>query len=442
MGSAPRMDWNKLLDATRTDWNSRQKDLRSPFQRDVDRIIFSDAFRRLSRKTQVHPLNENDHIHSRLTHSLEVATVGKSLGELVGGFLQENGELPEGITPVHIGEIVQAACLAHDIGNPPFGHSGEAAIKEWFKSRSNLAAFLSPELLTDFTKFDGNAMAVRTMLSTGFYKEGMNPTYAVVGALLKYPWPSTFDAGKDKFSIFRTEADAVRSVASALGLIDKGGRYARHPLAFLMEAADDICYRIIDMEDATELGILSGEFMYEQFARPLGLDATPERTERYRKRHFRQRNSIIRATLIGLATEDAVGIFKAHYDAVMDGSLDHSASLMDMSDGICRTIHDAYKGIEDRLFLSRRKAVLELGAQNALDLLLDRTMVDVDESKRPPRVSVNPKVRALLGAELFEDIPEDELHDYRLVMAIVDYISGMTDHYATDLCRKFLGLGY
>ncbi|MGE4423856.1 MAG: dGTP triphosphohydrolase [Pseudodesulfovibrio sp.] len=442
MGSAPRMDWNKLLDATRTDWNSRQKDLRSPFQRDVDRIIFSDAFRRLSRKTQVHPLNENDHIHSRLTHSLEVATVGKSLGELVGGFLQENGELPEGITPVHIGEIVQAACLAHDIGNPPFGHSGEAAIKDWFKSRSNLAAFLGPELLTDFTKFDGNAMAVRTMLSTGFYKEGMNPTYAVVGALLKYPWLSTFDAGKDKFSIFRTEATAVQGVARALGLIDKGDRFARHPLAFLMEAADDICYRIIDMEDATELGILSREFMYEQFAGPLGLDAQPARAERYRKRHFRQRNSIIRATLIGLATEDAVGIFKANYDAVMDGSLDHSASLMDMSHGICRTIHDAYKGIEDRLFLSRRKAVLELGAQNALYLLLDRTMVDVDESKQPPQVAVNPKVRALLGAELFEDIPEDQLHDYRLVMAIVDYVSGMTDHYATDLCRKFLGLGY
>jgi dGTPase len=436
------MDWNKLLDATRTDWNSRQKDPRSPFQRDVDRIIFSDAFRRLSRKTQVHPLNENDHIHSRLTHSLEVATVGKSLGELVGGFLKENGELPEGITPIHIGEIVQAACLAHDIGNPPFGHSGEAAIKDWFKSRSNLAAFLGPELLTDFTKFDGNAMAVRTMLSTGFYKEGMNPTYAVVGALLKYPWPSTFDAGKDKFSIFRTEADAVQGVARALGLIDKGERFARHPLAFLMEAADDICYRIIDMEDATELGILSREFMYEQFAGPLGLDATPERAERYRKRHFRQRNSIIRATLIGLASEDAVGVFKANYDAVMDGTLDHSASLMDMSDGICRTIHDAYKGIEDRLFLSRRKAVLELGAQNALDLLLDRTMVDVDETKQPPLVAVNPKVRALLGEELFEDIPEDGLHDYRLVMAIVDYISGMTDHYATDLCRKFLGLGY
>jgi len=442
MGSAPRMDWNRLLDATRTDWNSKQKDLRSPFQRDVDRIIFSDAFRRLSRKTQVHPLNENDHIHSRLTHSLEVATVGKSLGELVGGFLKENNELPEDITPIHIAEIVQAACLAHDIGNPPFGHSGEAAIKDWFKTRSNIGKFLAPGLLTDFTKFDGNAMAIRTMLSTGFYKEGMNPTYAVVGTLLKYPWPSSFEAGKDKFSIFRTEADTVRSVARTLGLIDKGERFARHPLAFLMEAADDICYRIIDMEDATELGILPGEFMYEQFAGPLDLDSTPERAGRYRKRHFRQRNSIIRANLIGLATGDAVEIFKANYASIMDGSLDHSASLMGMSDGICKTLHDAYKGIEDRLFLSRRKAVLELGAQNALGLLLDRTMVDVDESKLPPAVAVNPQVMALLGKELFDNIPEDGLHDYRLVMAIVDYISGMTDHYATDLCRKFLGLGY
>jgi dGTPase len=438
------MDWNKLLSKTRYGRESESSDIRSPFQRDVDRILFSDHFRRLARKTQVHPLNENDHIHSRLTHSLEVASVGKSLGELVGIFLEGKGVLPDKLEPRDVGEAVQAACLAHDIGNPPFGHSGEEAIKDWFKGRQHDFKHLPKECLSDFTRFDGNAMAVRVLLSTGFRQSGMNPTYAVLGALLKYPW-SSIAAEKDKFSYFQTEAKAMGLVADALGLIPMDKQWSRPPLAYLTEAADDICYRIIDIEDATELGILDDWFMFNCFAEDLALKTGPE--DRYAwvwDAHFRPRNSLLRAKLITAATKEAAALFQAHYDSIMTGTFDKKSSLMEESkNGICQRIHDVYEQIKGKIFLSRRKAILELGAQNALGRLLDQTMADVHEFCDSEQSAINKKVKTILGDEIIDAIPKDEkLCQYRVMMAIVDYISGMTDHYATDLCRKFLGLGY
>jgi len=437
-----RMDWEKLLDTTRYGRDSGRDTVRSPFRKDIDRITFSDHFRRLARKTQVHPLNENDHIHSRLTHSLEVASVGKSLGELIGFFLEERQELPEGVQPRDVGEAVQAACLAHDIGNPPFGHSGEEAIKDWFRKWPNLKVAMGPEFRGDFTKFDGNAMAVRVLLSTGFHTTGMSPTYAVLGALLKYPWSSDYEAGKDKFSYFQTEAEAMERVADTLGLIPMGERYSRPPLAYLTEAADDICYRIIDIEDATEMGILDEHFMYKSFVDRL--DDIDGRYPGIRDAHFRQRNSVLRAHLITMATAEAVELFKANYDAIMDGLFDMNSSLMGESGGgICQHIRDVYRGIKGTLFLSRRKAILELGAQNALGRLLDQTMSEVHNFCNDEGSPNRDKIKLLIGNDIVDRIMAEETHcQYRITMAIVDYISGMTDHYATDLCRKFLGLGY
>ena len=438
-----RMDWTRLLDASRYGSESGGDRVRSPFQKDIDRITFSDHFRRLARKTQVHPLNENDHIHSRLTHSLEVASVGKSLGELVGLFLESRDELPEGLQPRDVGEAVQAACLAHDIGNPPFGHSGEEAIKDWFRQNRDSLNHLRPEQLSDFTKFDGNAMAVRVLLNTVFYKTGMNPTHAVLGALLKYPWPSNFEAGKDKFSYFQTEAEDMDKIVETLGLIPMGGRYSRPPLAYLTEAADDICYRIIDIEDGTEMSILDPMFMYDRFAEALGMD----KDERYAwlpEAHFRQRNSVLRAKLIHLATEEIADLFETHYEAIMTGTFEVKSSLMEQSEGgICRTIHDVYGSITRTLFLSRRKAVLELGAQNAIGRLLDQIMGEAHRFCTEDKSANRDKVKILIGDDIIDAIPTDrpDCH-YRVIMAIVDYVSGMTDHYATDLCRKLLGLGY
>ncbi|BCS88635.1 dGTP triphosphohydrolase [Pseudodesulfovibrio sediminis] len=437
-----RMDWSRLLETSRYGRNDGNTGIRSPFQKDIDRIIFSDHFRRLARKTQVHPLNENDHIHSRLTHSLEVASVGKSLGELIGVYLEEKGELPEALQPTDVGEAVQAACLAHDIGNPPFGHSGEEAIKDWFKSKHDIFRHIGPEYEADFTRFDGNAMAVRILLSTGFQRIGMSPTYAVIGALLKYPWPS-FKAAKDKFSYFQTEAEAMEKVADTLGLIRLDGRYSRPPLAYLTEAADDICYRIIDIEDGTEMGILDEQFMYDRFARALGLDSSG-RYAWLPEAHFRQRNSVLRAKLISEATQEAAALFEVYYDEIMTGTFDVKSSLMEKSvTGICRTIHDVYEQTKGTLFLSRRKATLELGAQNALGRLLDQTMADVDKFCHARQSGLNDKIKALIGPEAMDDISGEDSHcQYKVMMTIVDYISGMTDHYATNLCRKLLGLGY
>lgn len=434
-----RMGWTKLLDSSRYGQTSKGQDIRSPFQRDIDRITFSDHFRRLARKTQVHPLNENDHIHSRLTHSLEVASVGKSLGELVGLFLEENGELPETLQPRDVGEVVQAACLAHDIGNPPFGHSGEEAIKDWFRQNHNSLDNLRPEQRSDFTKFDGNAMAVRILLNTIFHKTGMSPTHAVLGALLKYPWPSSHYAGKDKFSYFQTEADAMTEIAETLGLIPMDGRFSRPPLAYLTEAADDICYRIIDIEDGTEMGILDPLFMYNQFAEVLGMDNADLKAD-----HFRERNSRLRAKLIHLATEEIAALFQTHYEDIMTGDFDVKSSLMEKSEnGICHVIHKVYDSNNKTLFLSRRKAILELGAQNALGRLLDRLMGEVNRFCNEEKSANRDKVKILIGDDIVDAIPTDgrDCH-YRVIMAIVDYVSGMTDHYATDLCRKLLGLGY
>ncbi|WP_207262682.1 dGTP triphosphohydrolase [Desulfovibrio sp. Huiquan2017] len=443
MGSAPRMDWNKLLDVTRPTPDKPGRDVRSPFQRDIDRITFSDAFRRLARKTQVHPLNENDHIHSRLTHSLEVASVGKSLGMHVGRFLQENGELPMATPPDAIGEIVQAACMAHDIGNPPFGHSGEAAIKNWFQSHPEAIQSLAVECRTDFTRFDGNAMAIRILLSTGFYQDGFNPTNAVIGAALKYPWPSSFDTGKDKFSFFQTEARLVHAVAKKLGLIDLGDRFARHPLAFLAEAADDICYRTIDMEDATELGIVPEDFMLKKFAPALEWAPRKADYKRYARLHYRQRNSIIRTKLIGLATEEIIDLFTVNHEAIMTGALDPTASLMEFSrNGICRIIHSAYKELSNDLFYSRRKAILEIGAGNAISVLLDQIMAEAPRICTGEESTHKEKIVRLLGADNMDRIVKGADCHYKVAIAVLDYISGMTDHYATDLCRKFLGLGY
>jgi dGTPase len=445
MVTKERMQWEALLSVCRYGNDNCSKDGRSDFQRDIDRILFCDPFHRLARKTQVHPLNENDHIHSRLTHSLETSSVGRSLGERVGKALKKENELPDDAEPFHLGQIVQAACLAHDIGNPPFGHSGESAIKNWFRSNEDEIKHLSHKCQTDFLKLDGNAMAIRVLVSTGFYGEGMSPTFPVLGALIKYPWPSYFDAGKDKFSYFQTESDAIDQMIDRLGLIRMGERFSRHPLAYLTEAADDICYRIIDIEDATELGIVGDAFMLEAFGEAVGIipdDA--QEYERYRSMHFRQRNSIIRTKLIAVLCSEIAHAFEENYDGIMTGDFDHLQSLIEVSSGpVSRRVLDVYESIIPVLFFSKRKAILELGADNALGMLLGRIVREVGHLCTGKPSADKDKIKMILGRDLVDRIIREE-NDcaYRMMMASLDYITGMSDHYATEMSRKLFGLGF
>jgi dGTPase len=255
------MNWHQLLTTARFGHDAPgPADMgRSHFHKDHDRIVFSGAFRKLGGKTQVHPLAKYNHIHNRLIHSMEVGSVGRSLGIRVAEIIKD--QLPEGIEPDDLGIIVQAACLAHDIGNPPFGHAGEYAIQDWFKRADN-QIFLSG--LTDLEKldlqsFEGNAQGFRTLAQVEYHLNngGLRLTFPTLGTSLKYPWTAEQAGANGKFSCFRSEHRFLQELANRLGLIQQpDGRLARHPLSYLMEAADDICYALIDLEDAVELSII------------------------------------------------------------------------------------------------------------------------------------------------------------------------------------------
>jgi dGTPase len=264
------VEWNRLACPDRLQRPDAAADNgRSPFQQDIDRITFSAAFRRLANKTQVHLFSPNDHVHTRLTRSIEVASVGRSLGTLVGKKIAAS---TTGISAGELGCIVQAACLAHDIGNPPFGHAGEVAIRSWFTEPSSKCVTSAnktcEERFEDFQNFQGNAQGFRllTQLENNKWAGGLQLTYPVLGSFVKYPRASNVIAGcKDdwpwatKIGFFKPEENYFAEAAKALGLVRRnaqGGHWCRHPLAFLVEAADDICYSIIDIEDGYELGYL------------------------------------------------------------------------------------------------------------------------------------------------------------------------------------------
>jgi dGTPase len=260
-GTMP-MQWPQLLTTKRYGHeNLTSAEIgRSHFHKDHDRIIFSSAFRRLGRKTQVHPLTLNDHIHTRLTHSIEVGSLGRSLGIRVGELIAD--ELPPWSSPHDLGMIVQSACLAHDIGNPPFGHAGEYAIRDWFRRHSQDKRFASlhPLELQDLQTFEGNAQGLRvvTKIENNLFDGGLRLTYPTLGTLIKYPWTVEKGGDKGKFSVFQSEVDTLNQLGRELGLIELGeNHWCRHPLTWLVEAADDICYAILDLEDAIELHILT-----------------------------------------------------------------------------------------------------------------------------------------------------------------------------------------
>lgn len=259
------MDWHTLLTRERLGKAAHSSDElgRSPFHKDHDRIIFSGAFRRLGRKTQVHPVSSNDHIHTRLTHSLEVSCVGRSLGMRVGEVLRD--ELPEWCSPADLGMIVQSACLAHDIGNPPFGHSGEDAIRCWFQQAAGRGWLdeMTDSQRADFLNFEGNAQGFRVLTQLEYHQfdGGTRLTYATLGTYLKYPWTSRHAEAlgykKHKFGCYQNELSLLEQIAQKLDLPKVADqRWARHPLVYLMEAADDICYGLIDLEDGLEMELL------------------------------------------------------------------------------------------------------------------------------------------------------------------------------------------
>ena len=430
------LDWETLLSATRYSHPSSPDPNRSEFHKDYDRIVFSTAFRRLGRKTQVHPFSINDHVHSRLTHSIEVSSVGRSLAISVYNRIRDT--LPKHLNEQQFGTIVQSACLAHDIGNPPFGHAGEAAIRDWFMNHRDSEAFqgLSDREMADFLNFDGNAQGHRILskLEYHFLDGGMRLTYATIGAMVKYPRIAEHGIPT---SIFSTEAELYRETCRTLGLPEKeDGVWTRHPLSFLMEAADDICYSILDVEDAIELGILGFADVRDLFILLCNHEVDVDEEFREQQGNFRDFLSSIRGRAIQNLIEDIAQVFTDHYGQIMKGELDKSLLDLSKSDPV-RGIRMAKRLGRERIYPDRRKTELEVGSYTTLSTVLEAFIPGVHSYRKSGIQSYRAeRIVRLMGKSKIDaaPTPAEAYHQ------VLDFVSGMTDNYATYLARQIGGL--
>lgn len=435
------MQWSRLLTTKRYGHEllTTEETGRSHFHKDTDRIVFSSAFRRLGRKTQVHPLALNDHIHTRLTHSIEVGSLGRSLGIRVGELLAD--QLPSWVTPHDLGTIVQSACLAHDIGNPPFGHAGEYAIRDWFRRHAKDPRFeqLSELELADLQTFEGNAQGFRvvTRIENNLFDGGLRLTYPTLGTLLKYPWTVERGGKQGKFSVFQTEVDILNALGHELGLISLGeNHWSRHPLAWLMEAADDICYAILDLEDAIELQILTFDEVKPillQLCGDLSFDDAIFNSQASARRKI----SALRGKAMENMVNAAVKTYCQHYEVIMDGSF-QGELLSDGDPMVAEGLSTAKSIARNRVFPNNRKAEQEVGAYTTLGVLLDAFCDAVYESHQQQGEDLGyrtEKIITLLGIHA----PPASWPLYDSYMRAVDFIGGMTDTYANYLARQIGG---
>ena len=435
------MDWHKLLSPKRfghAELSAAERG-RSQFHKDHDRIIFSSAFRRLGRKTQVHPLALNDHIHTRLTHSIEVGSLGRSLGIRAGELIET--QLPEGISPEDLGTIVQSACLAHDIGNPPFGHAGEYAIRDWFRQREGDKRFaeLTAEEWLDLSTFEGNAQGFRvvTRIENHLFNGGLRLTHATLGTLLKYPWTARHGGKKGKFSCYQTELEILEALGRDLGLMRlESDRWCRHPLSFLMEAADDICYAILDLEDAIELGLLHFDEVKPILLKLCG-DLTFDDEIFATQASSRRKISALRGRAMENMVNSAVEVFARQLTGLMSG--DYQGELLSDGDPMVRDgLAEAKRIAQQRVFPDTRKAVLGLCANTILGVLVEAFIEAVWEQHDKGADNLcyrSEKIMSLMG--IHAPAPSDSL--YASYMRALDFISGMTDSYASYLARQIGG---
>lgn len=450
------MNWDRLVNTTRLGNRPTKTERgRSPFNSDHDKIIFSGAFRRLAKKTQVHPLATNDHVHNRLTHSLEVACVGRSLGIRVGEKLEAASKLPTGITATDIGDIIQSTCLAHDIGNPPFGHTGEAAIRSWFENDGfRFLAKLQPEEASDLKTFEGNAQGFRVLTSSEYhpYDGGMRLTYATLASFIKYPWTSLPAAsGKrpksGKFGVFKSELSLFEEVAEAVGLIKEGGDdwYCRHPFVNLLEAADDFCYGILDLEDGLEMGILSWNQIYEILSPVLTEKVLSELQPELAKLRDGRKPPILRGKVIDAYVEAAANAFLKHENDFLNGAQIDLVSKCE--GGVADAVKAAKNLAKTNIFTHPRKVELEIGSYSVIATLLEvMCNAALEFTADPTKCSFKSKrVVDLIGPSTFDPRmhthPDGLTPQYLALMRIIDFISGCTDHYATYLAKQFNGMG-
>lgn len=439
------MEWNRLLSTERLRRpDATPQEGRNPFQQDIDRITFSAAFRRLAHKTQVHPLSPNDHVHTRLTHSIEVASVGRSLGTMVGSRIAPRLGIQE-ITADVFGYVVQAACLAHDIGNPPFGHSGEDAIRTWFKCaearKLPFTKLVSSSRVDDFRQFEGNAQGFRilTQLENNKWAGGLQLTFAVLGTFTKYPRASSVSLGDDpypggeKVGFFASEEPYFNEVADKLGLLRRGHEsyWSRHPLAYLVEAADDICYAIIDIEDGYELGYLSFQEAEDLLVPIAGSDVTFNAAAGRRDKIGK-----LRAVAIGKLIDAAAAVFLENESALLDASFeDHLLSLTPFA----RCVKEMKKLANEKLYLSERKIKIEIAGFEIISGLLDIfSQIVVDLAKANFELDKLPRSSQRLERLMIEPFGP-VCGSYEALLRVTDFVSGMTDRFAVETFRTLKG---
>ncbi len=438
-----RMDWKELICSQRSEGPKDPISAgRSPFQRDFDRIVFTSAFRRLQDKTQVVPLAGSDFIRTRLTHSLESTCMGRSLGNIVGEHVCS--EIKESdFSPQDFGAIVAAACLAHDIGNPPFGHSGEDAIQLFFKENAEqYLKGLSEAKKQDLFNFEGNAQGFRvlTRIQRSYETGGLRLTYGTLGAFTKYPQESTA-VGKThhkKHGFFQADKKYFDDIAKKLGLIRSGefASYARHPLAYLVEAADDISFKIADFEDGFRRKLVDFEKadkmlvdvikQHDRTNEKLAKNNANNDSNEDRERHI----GTLRALAIGATTELAGDEFIKHHNQILAG--EYQGSLIDNSPAK-KTIDAIYSYSKENIYTARPIVEIESAGFEVLGGLLEAFLPCVLNGTLNKKEK---KLQELIPPQMLKNANSN----YEKILGITDFVSGMTDHFAISLYRKIKGI--
>ena len=440
------MEWKQLISNKRFGQehkHAERHDDRSEFKRDYDRLIFSSAFRRLQNKTQVFPLPGSIFVHNRLTHSLEVASVGMSIGnDISRRVIQKQPDLKDTLVE-EIGTIVSAACLAHDLGNPPFGHSGEKAIQTFFSEGPGLKIkpMVSSEFWDDITHFEGNANAFRILTHRfkGRRQGGFVMTYSMLASIVKYPFASSLAGNHGKFGFFTSEAESYKKIADELGISCKSApgeplKYARHPLVYMVEAADDICYEIMDIEDSHKLKILSYAETEHLLLSFFDEDIQQKIRQRIIDEELTDENEKVvymRASVIGKLENECVAAFLAHEEEILAGTFEGS-----LIDHISERQKKAYKECEktsySKIYQSKPVLDIELSGYQIMATLMK---VFVEAAVNPSRFYSKQLLRRVSSQY---DIENENLEER--IMAVLDYISGMTDIYALDIYQKINGI--
>lgn len=438
------MTWDRLICDKRyglEDYHDTKNGTRSDFQRDFDRLVFSSPFRRLQNKTQVFPLPGSVFVHNRLTHSMEVASVGRSLAnEILRTLRMRHASEPWSHKLDAIDEIVGAACLAHDLGNPPFGHSGEKAISTFFSEGEGAALrpLLTPEQWSDITHFEGNANSLRLLTHqfNGRRPGGFAMTYSMLASIVKYPYESSLAGDNGKFGFFTTEVPVFRRIADELGMIPNPGpdeetRYCRHPLVYIVEAADDICYQVMDMEDAHKLHVVGTEEVTDVF---LGFFDEARRTHMMeimaKVADPNEKIAYMRSCVIGTLVEQCARAFTDSEDAILLGTfpgtlLDHIDTLQ--REGYRRCSALAWK----KIYCAGDVVDIELAGNRIISFLLEKFIHAV----RNPSLNYS----RLLLSKVPEQYDISAPTLFGRIQAVLDHMSAMTDVYALDLFRKLNG---